>query len=342
MRPCPLSRSCVQSRWHSFDYLKMILLESVLSFFCLAFSSWVSAAAGLLPPQPLTNRPPRCLQMRGAASGLIVSHLLLFVAAFQAPAPAGNLLHTECGVNQQRNCGQFRTRCRANRNPAFCFRRSVSQSLSHSTAVHMNAGGVAGGSDAATQDEIATRIRLIWELEDAVQSRDFIKAQELQSKLRRIFALREDELLPIGKDAFKGKVILVAGGNGRLGSQVVRELLRRGCSVRATIRSSDAVRDYARLSYEIGAEEGLGDIVAPWVRKSVQMTATAQMGTYGLGRLTVVECDLMDETSVAAAMRDVDSVIWCATDFDGGRPKLEAPGTHFTCFPSTKRTNPDT
>ena len=102
------------------------------------------------------------------------------------------------------------------------------------------------------------------------QLRDFEKAQELQSKLRRALSvsdqldfvradtsvcsftwvrvfwkraalsniivltvtlharstrshtqLGEDELLPVGKDAFKGKQVLVAGGNGRLGAQGV-------------------------------------------------------------------------------------------------------------------------
>jgi hypothetical protein len=165
---------------------------------------------------------------------------------------------------------------------------------------------------------VAQRIRLLWELENAVQTRDFEKAQELQSSLRQDLALAEGELLPVGKDVLKGKQVLVAGANGRLGAQVVRELLRRGCSVRATVRSSDDVRDYERLSYEIGAEEGLGDIQAPWVRKTVEMSGTAEMASYGLARLSIVDCNLMDPDAVARALRDVDSVFWCASDFDGG------------------------
>jgi hypothetical protein len=151
-------------------------------------------------------------------------------------------------------------------------------------------------------DAVAERIRLLWELEDAVQAKDFVKAQELQGSLRTALALDEDELLPIGKEAFKGKEILVAGANGRLGAQVVRELLRRGCSVRATVRNTDDVLAFERLSYQIGAEEGLADIQAPWVRKSIEMQGTAQMAAYGLGRCTVLECDLMDEQSVAKAL----------------------------------------
>lgn len=185
------------------------------------------------------------------------------------------------------------------------------------------AGGAEGEDAVATQrgaggGAVAQRIRLLWELENAVQTRDFEKAQELQSSLRQDLALAEGELLPVGKDVLKGKQVLVAGANGRLGAQVVRELLRRGCSVRATVRSSDDVRDYERLSYEIGAEEGLGDIQAPWVRKTVEMSGTAEMASYGLERLSIVDCNLMDPDAVARALRDVDSVFWCASDFDGG------------------------
>lgn len=32
---------------------------------------------------------------------------------------------------------------------------------------------------------------------------------------------------------------------------------------------------YERLSYEIGAEEGIGDIQAPWVRKTVSTRGKA-------------------------------------------------------------------
>ena len=201
--------------------------------------------------------------------------------------------------------------------------RSRWQFIGASASGTGGAGGTVGVDELATQrgaggGAVANRIRLLWELENAVQTRDFEKAQELQSSLRRDLALDEGELLPVGKDAFKGKQVLVAGANGRLGAQVVRELLRRGCSVRATVRSSDDVRDYERLSYEIGAEEGLGDIQAPWVRKTAEMSGTAEMASYGLARLSIVDCNLMDPDAVAKALRDVDSVFWCASDFDGG------------------------
>lgn len=209
-------------------------------------------------------------------------------------------------------------------------RRMESRARSRWPAIGASASGTGGAGGSEGDDAVATqrgaggsaavaqRIRLLWELENAVQTRDFEKAQELQSSLRRDLALGEGDLLPVGKHVFKGKQVLVAGANGRLGAQVVRELLRRGCSVRATVRSCDDVRDYERLSYEIGAEEGLGDIQAPWVRKTVEMSGTADMASYGLARLSIIDCNLMDPDAVAKALRDVDSVFWCASDFDGG------------------------
>ena len=194
---------------------------------------------------------------------------------------------------------------------ATSFRRGVSAAskpfcvppwAGHGPRRRSGAAARCAGLQASAGDAVAERIRLLWELEDAVQVKDFVKAQELQGSLRTSLALEEDELLPIGKEVFKGKEILVAGANGRLGAQVVRELLRRGCSVRATVRNTDDVLAFERLSYQIGAEEGLADIQAPWVRKSVEMQGTAQMATYGLGRCTVLECDLMDEKSMAKAL----------------------------------------
>ena len=183
----------------------------------------------------------------------------------------------------------------------------------------------AGAEDGKDTVDVARRINMLWALENAVDTRDFVTAQQLQAELRCALSLPDDALLPLGKDSLQGCEVLVSGGNGRLGSQVVRELLRRGASVRATIRSSDNVRDWERLSYEVGAEEGIGDIQAPWVRKSVEMRSTDRMGKYGLGRLTVIECDLLDEEALSKALRGVDTVIWCATGFNGGVPKFSAP-----------------
>lgn len=132
----------------------------------------------------------------------------------------------------------------------------------------------------------------------------------------------------VGRKCFAGRTVFVAGANGRLGSRVVRMLLRRGCRVRAAVRGTEKVEDYSRLSYEIGAEEGLGDIQAPWVRKSVEMTATEEMKEYGLGQLIVVECDLMDEKNVARAVKGVDAVVFCAGSFDRGRLAVSLHGHH--------------
>mgnify|MGYP007089947013 CR=1 FL=1 len=57
----------------------------------------------------------------------------------------------------------------------------------------------------------------------------------------------------------------------------------------------DQVEDYARLSYEIGMEEAEYDIQAPWIRKSIEVKATEEMKGYNIGKLVVVECDLLDE-----------------------------------------------
>lgn len=69
--------------------------------------------------------------------------------------------------------------------------------------------------------------------------------------------------------------------------------------MRAAVRGTEKVEDYARLSYEIGAEEGEYDIQAPWIRKSVEFTGTEAMKSYGIGKLVVVECDLLDEKNGA-------------------------------------------
>jgi len=177
----------------------------------------------------------------------------------------------------------------------------------------------------ASGEGLKTQIDLLWELEDTIAQTKYMEAAKLQEELRRIRGLDSEDLLPVGKNAFKGWTVLVAGGNGRVGSAVVKELLRRGCNVKATVRNSDDVMSFERLSYEIGAEEGIGDIQAPWVRKSVEMTATPEMEAYGLARLQVVECDVLDAEAVAKAVRGVDAVVYCATDFAAGRPKWEAP-----------------
>ena len=82
----------------------------------------------------------------------------------------------------------------------------------------------AGAEDGKDTVDVARRINMLWALENAVDTRDFVTAQQLQAELRCALSLPDDALLPLGKDSLQGCEVLVSGGNGRLGSQVVREL----------------------------------------------------------------------------------------------------------------------
>ena len=60
--------------------------------------------------------------------------------------------------------------------------------------------------------------------------------------------------------------MVVAGANGRVGSRVVTELLRKHSkvNVRALVRSASRIQSYERLSYESGAEDGKMSIRPAW------------------------------------------------------------------------------
>ena len=62
-----------------------------------------------------------------------------------------------------------------------------------------------------------------------------------------------------------GMTVVVTGANGEVGSVVTEELLRRGCRVRAVVRSAEDQGSYERLSYAVGAESLQGEIEAPWI-----------------------------------------------------------------------------
>mmetsp|Transcript_127935 Transcript_127935/g.239303 ORF Transcript_127935/g.239303 Transcript_127935/m.239303 type:complete len:467 (-) Transcript_127935:84-1484(-) len=127
--------------------------------------------------------------------------------------------------------------------------------------------------------------------------------------------------------------IAVAGANGRVGSSVCRELLRRNpeVTVRALIRdANDPMYGYGRLSYEVGAEEGRYNIKPAWVYDEDSGRFGAQtmefdeerQGGYGLDRLEIREVDLRYGKDAALAFADVDAVVYCATAFDGRRNRL--------------------
>lgn len=131
----------------------------------------------------------------------------------------------------------------------------------------------------------------------------------------------------------KNKRILVAGANGRLGSMVCRYLLRNHgheiaelvASVHVVGENSPTARGYGRLSYEVGAEDGIGSIGPAW-SSAKDRTASFRyngeiMGDYNLNKLRIVECELLDPVECATVCENIDAVIWCATDFNGNKPR---------------------
>lgn len=127
--------------------------------------------------------------------------------------------------------------------------------------------------------------------------------------------------------SLKNKKVLVVGANGRLGSMVTRYLLRNFPEVGEVVAAVHYVgeastRGYGRLSYEVGAEDGVGSIGAAW---SEERDATFQfsdeMKSYNLQNLRVVEVELLDPLQCMTITEDIDCVIWCATDFNGNTPR---------------------
>jgi len=134
----------------------------------------------------------------------------------------------------------------------------------------------------------------------------------------------------LGMKSLKNKTVLVVGANGRLGSMVVRYLLRNHPEVKEVLASVHYVgeatsRGYGRLSYEVGAEDGIGRIGAAWSEdREAYFEYSDEMKDYNLDKLRVVEVELLDPVQCMTITEGVDSVIFCATDFDGNRPKAIA------------------
>lgn len=142
----------------------------------------------------------------------------------------------------------------------------------------------------------------------------------------------EEDDEPIGK-SLKNKRILIVGANGRLGSMVTRHLLRTHPEVKEVVAAVHYVgqatsRGYGRLSYEVGAEDGIGTIGAAWSGPDEYVASfkydPETMGGYNLNKLRVVEVELLDPVQVRTITEDVDAVIFCATDFEGNRPRAVA------------------
>lgn len=136
------------------------------------------------------------------------------------------------------------------------------------------------------------------------------------------------------KKSLKGKRVLILGANGRLGSMITRYLLRTyGSEIKEAVAAVHFVgqattRGYGRLSYEVGAEDGVGTIGSAWSNDD-ERNASFQfdpetMGGYHLNKLRIVEVELLDPVQVQTITEGVDAIIYCATDFDGNRPKAVA------------------
>jgi exonuclease VII large subunit len=142
----------------------------------------------------------------------------------------------------------------------------------------------------------------IREMEEAM---DKSRKQQQQERQRRIEAVNIPDVIEDGRMTLRNKCVLVAGANGRLGSMVCRYLLRNHPEIGQVIatvhvvgENSVTARGYARLSYEVGAEDGIGTIGPAW-SSTEERTATFQfngetMGDYNLNKLRIVECELLD------------------------------------------------
>ena len=144
----------------------------------------------------------------------------------------------------------------------------------------------------------------------------------------------DDDAATPKKKSLKDKRVLILGANGRLGSMITRYLLRTyGKEVKEVVAAVHYVgqattRGYGRLSYEVGAEDGIGSIGAAWSSEDERNASfqfdSQTMGGYNLNKLRIVEVELLDPVQVQTITEDVDSIIFCATDFDGNRPKAVA------------------
>ncbi|KAL3804956.1 hypothetical protein ACHAWO_005472 [Cyclotella atomus] len=133
------------------------------------------------------------------------------------------------------------------------------------------------------------------------------------------------------RKSLKNKRILITGANGRLGSMITRHLLRSHPELSEVIAAvhyigSATTRGYGRLSYEVGAEDGIGSIGPVWSedRDATFTFDRETMGGYNLDKLRVVEVELLNPTQVRTITENVDAIIYCATDFEGNRPRAVA------------------
>ena len=189
---------------------------------------------------------------------------------------------------------------------------------------------VEASSESSDDDEEAARLRA-----RAEELRDNIRKMEgdLGDKRGREYiapvpAASTTLAEPAGM-SLRNKRVLVVGANGRLGSMVVRHLLRNNptteivAAVHVVGENSSTARGYGRLAYEIGAEDGVGSIGPAWSAddRVASFEYTSDMESYNLQNCRVVEVELLDPVQCNTICEDVDAVVWCATDFNGNTPR---------------------
>lgn len=156
------------------------------------------------------------------------------------------------------------------------------------------------------------------------------RERKANNNAQYIPAPKPEDLVEIKGKSLKNKTVLITGANGRLGSMVARYILRNHPEVKEVVAAVHYVgeassRGYGRLSYEVGAEDGVGTIGAAWSEdREAYFEYSDEMKDYNLNKLRVVDVELLDPIQCQTIMEGVDSVIWCATDFNGNRPKAVA------------------
>ncbi|KAL3826807.1 hypothetical protein ACHAXA_000633 [Cyclostephanos tholiformis] len=198
---------------------------------------------------------------------------------------------------------------------------------------------VSGGGGGAAEDE-ANRFRRRAE-ELRAEARILESRMDDERSRRKIASPRrngddgggddedDDDLGKKRTKSLRDKRVLIVGANGRLGSMVVRHLLRTHPEVREVVAAVHYVgeastRGYGRLSYEVGAEDGIGTIGSAWSGDDANARFVYDpnvMSGYNLNKLRIVEVELLDPTQVRTITEDVDAIIYCATDFEGNRPR---------------------
>jgi len=109
--------------------------------------------------------------------------------------------------------------------------------------------------------------------------------------------------------------ILVTGGTGRIGSQVIMELAKRGASVRALVRKQEASTALPK-----GVEVFLGDLLDPiTVRKALE----------GIDKLYLLNAAVADElTQGRCAVKSKPMTM----------PKPKTAMEYFSCMPTPATT----